>query len=308
MSSPAIPDNSHQWLPDAQVLRDLRWCLQAPALVGGLPRPVHDALQAMDRLPTPGPVAAQGRLGPYYEQLWQLLLCQGLGHQLVAHDRQLYDGGQTLGAPDLITYDARQQRYWHLELAAKFYLCNDTGEHQQHWLGPDSNDRLDRKCSHLLNHQLPLIRQPLASAQIDQWAAELGLPPTKDRLTSACLMQGWLFLPWQKPAPAPAILQGQTPGLWARWQDWPALAQQHRHAHEQWILLPRRYWLAAYDSAGTDNSLPALPLPAAPARQYPALLALCSQHDGHWRERLRVMLVSDRWPDKPDHRATGNRC
>ena len=72
-----------------------------------------------------------GRLGIYFERLWQFFLQQDPQVELLAHNLPIHDSGRTLGEFDCLYHCHQRQCDVHLELAVKYYLGyppSDPGE------------------------------------------------------------------------------------------------------------------------------------------------------------------------------------
>lgn len=181
-------------------VRDLAWLLTAPELLqksyAQLPIRLTSRREAwlrqLDRQPQPlhEQIGKQKRLGQYYEALWCYFYQQDAQFDLVAHNLQVQVNGRTAGEFDFILYDHLQQRFIHQEVAIKFYLyyspCG-AAENAGSWLGPNSRDTLQKKCTHLLNKQSRLSLQPEAKAVL----AEKGI----DLITPCISLKGYLFNP-----------------------------------------------------------------------------------------------------------------
>ena len=126
-------------------------------------------------------------LGSYFEALWKFYLTYSPGHELLASNLQIHEGGKTLGELDFLLIDKKTNQAVHQEIAVKFYLGCNTGEVPQ-WVGPNAIDRLDLKMSHLKNKQLPFSSHPLAKKAIRE---QFGL----ERINSEVVLKGYLFHP-----------------------------------------------------------------------------------------------------------------
>lgn len=291
-------------------VRDLAWALLAPGLLDGSRVTVRHPLAASAWAQRPGQLlgwlhqqerdsqalqqflaAGSGRLGRYYERLWQFALEQAPDIQLLAANLPIREQGRTVGELDLLLRD--EQGLQHLELAIKLYLGPEHGggSDPQHWLGPASEDRLGLKLQHLQQHQLPLSRSPAAAS---------ALANLSDELPSASLwLGGYLFYPGSGACAAPAGSSAQhLRGRWLHRRQWaPFLAEQ---STERWQPLPRHAWLAP---ARLEESQVWAPQQLADwLQQLPSdapaqlLVGLQPGDSGDWQESQRLFLVSDEWP------------
>ena len=235
------------------------------------------------------------QLGLYHEALWHFFLQQDEELELVAKNCQVRQAARTIGEFDVIYRDRKRERYVHLELAFKLYLQapDRQGAVLAQWLGPNPNDRLDRKLEHMLNHQCRLSlhqagRQALQSMGIQHVETEVSLRgyllyedrPDQDNhlpdLLNPALQRGrWL--------PVSRVI--------------PLLNQ-----FERWIPLPRLGWISPLDPQ-PDDSFEPLEL-AAYLREHfersDSSIMICAVGDsgsGRPIEHVRVMVAADSWPD-----------
>ncbi len=244
-----------------QALRDLAWMLFSPPLID-LPQepdlrvfwPARDLdqqslcawLEQLDANPTAlhDHLASlkSPRLGIYFEGLCAFFFKHFEGFELLAHNLQVnreLNGKhkQTLGEYDFIV--RHKQQVLHIETAVKFYL--GTGEKAEdieasHWVGPNANDRLDKKVDRLLSHQLALSTWPEGKSRL----REISVAQTK-----RCLfMAGYLFYPMQQHCPAPNLSHPQhCRGNWLTVSDLANLITSPEKSGSLWHVLSKKLWL-----------------------------------------------------------------
>lgn len=325
-----------------QAVRDLAWMLFSPPLIH-LPKEtkVHvlwpardldaDALrhwlseldanpaeliQYLETLKSP-------RLGIYFEGLCGFFFHHFPGFTMIAQNLQVnrptgVHAKQTLGEFDFIVQYGSQTL--HIETAVKFYL--GTGDHASHtsahyWVGPNANDRLDKKVDRLQSHQLALGAWEEGKAEL----AKHGV----DKITVCLLMAGYLFYPVDHNSPAPGISHpAHNKGQWLTQSRTLELCEEPEFDNHGWHFLDKKLWLtpaklsekilnrkqlrvAIEDYFSEKNALSTTDIHAQKRAKLshnprlshrPILLTRLSLlADGvSWEERARYFVVPDYWP------------
>ena len=298
-----------------QAVRDLAWCCFSAPLLQKLPDsdamilPINNDqlwpwLIALDRQPDAllDQLAQlkSTRLGIYYEMLWRFYFTHQPEWELLHHNLQVQRSGVTLGAFDFLC--RRGSEYWHIETAVKFYLCDannaDEALNWNHWIGPNSEDRLDLKLTHLRQHQLPLHQSPEARAQLHALYPDAG-----EWHTGLCI-QGYLFSPVASHYRPALSTDNHGKGYWWHLQDF--LKYQREHNDIQWIIPERRDWLSPIHVNNSDlvqqreNATQQLE-DCLEKMNRPLLIAALkkmSPEDQYWQETWRGFVVPDHWPQQ----------
>ena len=148
-------------------------------------------------------------LGPYFEALWTYYLKYLAPTEIVAQNLQVRSDKKTIGEFDFIYRDSETGLFHHLEVAVKYYLgvktfntSNDSRfSDMAAWIGPNKNDRLDRKFIKLRDHQSKLSQNECAKPIL----SELGVDESGiDKIETDICLLGYLFYPFDE-AIAPPI-------------------------------------------------------------------------------------------------------
>ncbi len=303
------PPQSSPPLCPQQAWRDLAWVVTSPSLiahingatvVAGAEDPETQTwLAAQQQEPADLLRHLQERdtrlLGSYFEALWDYSLRRLPHLEVIARRQQIRQSGKTVGEFDLLLFDQARQRHLHQELAVKFYLAfaDSSGtpavpHPAVRWIGPNSQDRLDKKLARLETHQLCLSRQSDAQA----WLRYQGI----NQLDVELVLKGYLFYPLDAPPPTPDFVNpSHLRGRWLRANQLNQIAQAGR----RWQVLDKSRWLAPA-LATTEESVEFEALQAWVAANQPLgrarLIAALEANGDHWRELERFFLVPDHWP------------
>lgn len=306
-----------------QAVRDLAWCCFSAPMMHELPgssisilpftTPHHwPWLQALDQQPQPLldhlRQLKSTRLGIYYEALWHFYFAHYSGWELLQHNLQIDRHGITLGAFDFLC--RRDEEYWHIETAVKFYLCSACNPLEaydwKYWIGPESQDRLDLKLNHLRQHQLPLHQEAEAQSQLESL-----YPDAKQWRTGLCI-QGYLFSPAHRNSKPAFVHSHHERGSWWHLSEFlQAIATQ---SNQCWFVLERQQWLSPAHCTDTALLLTAEQLAEkllddVDGAHRPQLIATmkrqeCSSSSENqpeniicWIESARLFVVPDDWPN-----------
>ncbi len=191
------------------------WIVHTPSLFHTTP-PFEDFTAFDAPIEPKHPFSYQGnqRLGFVYQYLCSQVFESSERFAIREEEIQINQQGQTLGAVDFILEDRQSKQMQHWEVAIKFYLLR-----QGKWYGPNAHDRLDKKLSRMLSHQLKLTYHPQFIAQKPQYA----------QLSEHLLIQGRLYINPFEPEPVPDECQGylldksQISGKWCYFHQWPLI-------------------------------------------------------------------------------------
>lgn len=300
MRESTVPAPSDQW----HTARHLLWLCHAPqllcceqslSLAELLPSDLTAQLDRWSTDPARRPAILNeplpGRLGFYFERLYEAVMTDLLGWTLLAKNLQIRDdSGRTVGELDFVLRNPVNRQVEHHEIAVKFYLAY--GVDDTLWYGPNSQDRLDRKVGRLLEHQSRLTQRP----ETRQALAGLGVT---EPLTARIFMPGYLFYPAQ--GSTRVKVPGFVPEDHLR-GTWLYHHQIHLQDTRHWVPLQKPHWLGAWAQPDEpDPERTASAITAVSDHGQPRLFAVLrpSPH-GQWTEVERVFVVPDNWPSAAD--------
>lgn len=277
------------------VVRDLAWTLASPPLLTPGPDDLDyqqlsaDFSQSLLKLDAEPAILhdsvmkqRSGRLGLYFEALWQFWLTHNPDYALRAHNVQIQTEGVTRGELDLIVEYQHSGQLQHWELAVKFYLGLGDTTTTAAWIGPNAKDRLDRKLLHLRSRQLPLLQHPQTEAQL----AATGWHVQQQRL----ILKGRLFYPLRQATPSPiGVSADHLRGWWASQEDFLA---HYKTVTLRWQVLSHQHWLAPSRRDSMEKLYSAEELLRQLKTQHP--LCVAGFDDGD--ECSRGFIVPPNWP------------
>ncbi|MDX1587352.1 MAG: DUF1853 family protein [Oleiphilaceae bacterium] len=236
------------------------------------------------------------RLGLYFERLYECLMTEVLGWELLVKNLPVRGSRKTLGELDFVLRNPHTGGIEHHEIAVKFYLGHQKSGHESAlWYGPNASDRLDIKTRRLLEHQSQITRLPEAAAALK--AAGIHEVPR-----SCIFMPGYLFYPPEPGFPSP-------PGAPADHHrgHWLYLEQALAMNPETWVPLRKPHWLGPWiqpDAPDTEETLATLE--RVHTTNSPRLFARMAREavgpTGHpqpqWKEVERFFVVPAQWPER----------
>lgn len=281
-------------------VRHLAWLCHTPQLLSSplsfeparyLPPSHLEKLEAWDLdLGTAPPLLReppQRRLGFYFERLYQVLLEDLLGWDILLKNQQIQSNGRTIGELDFVVHNRIEDRIEHHEIAVKYYLGVARPGYRTLWYGPNARDRLDLKTDNLLHHQSRRTHQPETQELLEK--ADIAGP-----LTARIFMPGYLFYPGGVTISAPDYV----PDNHLR-GSWLYLSKARAMDTSRWIQLHKPHWIGPW-----LQDVPPEPETAFEALErierhaVPALFAVLENDtpNGVWRETDRIFVVPENWP------------
>lgn len=221
-----------------QVIRDLKWIFSSTPLIqteklSFEQKPlcadwISDITKSVNVIEQFMATKNLKMLGPYFEALWEFYLTYYPDKKLIAKNLQVFDNNKTIGEFDFIYFDKVTRDYHHLEVAVKYFLGNycDSTSHDNEstqslmsdWLGPNVNDRLDKKYQKMKQHQSQLSQHPAGKRVL----RELGIEKIKSQ---TCLL-GSLFYPFTEDCDSANAMR-------------PPENCHPEHSRERWVKLSR---------------------------------------------------------------------
>jgi uncharacterized protein len=282
------------------VVRHLAWLCQAPQLMTGpthfspsshLAESVMEILSQWDLDPAKGPGTLSQtphyRLGLYVESLYNCLLSELLGWQVLARNLPIRSAGTTLGELDFLVRNPITQDVEHHEIAVKFYLGHRSSQEHLRWYGPNAHDRLDLKTRKLMEQQSPRSRLPETRTVL----SAMGIT---EPVTPRVFMPGYLFYPLGEDLTPPAsVAPNHLRGHWAYLHETDSIPTAH------WVPLRKPHWLGPWRQADApDANLVHQALADIESTSTPRLFAMLEykEETGLWQEIDRIFVVPATWP------------
>lgn len=272
-----------------------------------LPEDTQERLRYWDDAPQHGPKMLTEqparRLGHYFERLYECLMQDLLGWDILLKNQPVRSNGITLGELDFLVRNPEDNVVEHHEIAVKFYLGHQNASQDRPlWYGPNARDRLDIKTQRLIDHQSQMTERPETRNLLMSLGIEM---PVRPRV----FMPGYLFYPLTRSlTPPETIPSGHLRGDWLYINDldeMSALGKLTAADGKRWIPLVKPHWLGPWrqqeipDPQSTEEALAVVR-----SINVPRLFAVLelSPEDGYWRETSRVFVVPSNWPELPDQR------
>lgn len=281
-------------------IRHLAWLCRAPQLLHSpltfeparyLPEDLNSKFSAWDCSPDAAPAllreAPQKRLGFYFERLYQVLLEDLLGWNILLQNRQIQSNGRTIGELDFVVHNRADNRIEHHEIAIKYYLGVPDLHGKTLWYGPNATDRLDLKTDRMLRQQsqrtqLPEARTLMAEANIT------------GPVTPRIFMPGYLFYPADQQVTVPDYVPANH--LRGRWRY---LSQLKSSDIAGWVVLNKPHWIGSWrQSEAPESEEVSSALNKIERHAMPLLFANLERDSstGLWQETDRIFVVPDNWP------------
>ena len=286
-------------------IRHLAWMCQAAQLSDSplafdlrsqLPLGTLETLQGWDAMPATAPAAllepAHPRLGYYFERLYECLLRDLLGWQVLARNLPIRNQIRTLGELDFILRNPHTGSVEHHEIAVKFYLgyvepSDNEDPTKVHWYGPNAVDRLDLKTARMLEHQSQRTLLAESVAALDLLGVEESVKPR-------IFMPGYLFYSEANSVTLPVgVPQDHQRGRWAYLEAVRAMDTTC------WVHLRKPHWLGPWVQPGApDALLRQAALAEIRDAATPRLFARLRQDpmSGLWCEAQRIFVMPTGWP------------
>jgi hypothetical protein len=280
-------------------VRHLAWLCTAGQLLHA-PASFHPALwlpgdylaqlQHWDSHPSDMPARlaepAERRLGHYFERLYEVLLVELLGWELLLKNQQIKAGNRTIGELDFLVRNRQTNSVEHHEIAIKYYLGVDEGNSGTRWYGPNARDRLDLKVSRILSHQSVMAQRQEAQELL----AERGI---SEPVTPRVFMPGYLFYPGDGLELPDYVPAGHAQGRWC-------YARELENSDLRgWLPLKKPHWIGPWiQGEQPDIRAARQALDFVQAKYVPVLFARVEWQPGlsSWVERERWFVVPENWP------------
>ncbi len=139
------------------------------------------------------------RLGKYFENLLEFWFLYSPNFDLLVSNWQIIEGKHTLGEIDFIVYDHLYGKFFHFEVAIKFYLQHESGREFIQWIGPNTRDRLAFKYRKLTTQQLTILDRAETKTKVEEQLLDMAPQNVEfsrislDNIAKKCILKGFFF-------------------------------------------------------------------------------------------------------------------
>lgn len=234
------------------------------------------------------------RLGLYYEYLLRFFFEAHPDYKLLMHNHPVFQARRTMGAFDFI-YKNKSNQIIHRESAVKFYLGVPNGHDGEYsdwsqWWGPNKVDRLDKKLTRLMEHQIKLSDTQEALNLFEKENIHIDGKEID--------LKGYLCYPYHENMPPP---KGINPNhLRASWLSIDNIDALPKRNH--WDILSRLRWLSPVSlnekPKYTTSTLIKTLNNHFKATKSPVLIVRLKKHNNQYFEAERFFITPSSWREK----------
>jgi len=174
-------------------------------------------------------------LGKQAEALFEQAIIASARYKLLSSNIQVQGATETLGELDYILFDTQTSETYHVELACKFYLFDDSisGSKEQKWIGPNRKDSLYEKMTKMQTKQFPLLYKK----ETKQLLNKLGI--TTSGIIQKTCVKAFLFTP--KVYNNDSLSENYKNCLSGYWITYAAFLAEEQNA--PYLLPDKKQWL-----------------------------------------------------------------
>ncbi len=242
------------------------------------------------------------RLGLYCESLFNFFLENTPEENNKVYKNFRVQGEkQTIGECDFIVASTKPHLA-HIEIAVKFFLQTQSGETEWHsWVGPNSIDRLDIKLERMRTHQLPLPQRK----DTEERFLELKNENKKTgEIESLHFIKGVLFTPFDGDLII-SLPENTNPNLLhAHWIKISDFLDYAPNSENEFTLCDKMEWLTGpekFNTEGPDIVISQMRKMYENAHKErktaPGFMVWLNHPHDKNKEQIRLMVVSDSWPE-----------
>jgi hypothetical protein len=154
------------------------------------------------------------RLGHQMEYVFYTLVQAGKNYEVALHNILVEEGKIRVGELDFILRDLTTNRYFHVELAYKFYIVNpEISEPIYRLMGPNKRDMFYTKLDKLKEKQFPLLYHD----SLKKYWDSLKIDPLQ--IEQKCCFKAQLFEPFEQKVSIRPLNTACITGKWIRFDD-----------------------------------------------------------------------------------------
>ena len=189
------------------------------------------------------------RLGHQMEHVFEHLISNSEEYEVILSNLLIEEGRIRIGELDFVLKDFKKEKYFHVELAYKFYIINpEISEPIYRLMGPNKRDMFHTKLDKLKKKQLPLLHH---DRLLPYWETH-AINPTE--IEQQCCFKAQLFEPFEERTSIRPLNGDCISGKWIRFDDFNTkdfgTTEYYIPRKLEWVVAPHSnvHWMTHFET------------------------------------------------------------